>query len=169
MILEAWAERWATEEANNFNPAYCGTLIYEFARSYQKAKRRPAPFALIFCALPIALHPGTRDRLPATTASGMFPWLEQNRDLRVGFGLRARNLAPYVKEGLRYAIARKAVQLEEGGVIEIGPKRASFTARALDETTMDVRNTVQSVRMVARWFADAGDAASILAGWGIRL
>ena len=169
MILEAWAERWATEEANHFNPAYCGTLIYEFARSYRNAKRRPASFALVFCALAIALHPGTRDRLPLTTASGMFPWLEENRDVRVGFGTRARNLAPYVKEGLRYAMARQAVHLEEGGVLEIGPKRASFTDAALQATTIDVRNTVQCVRMVARWFASAGDAASILAGWGIRI
>lgn len=169
MKLEAWSERWAAEEANHFNPAYCGALTYEFARSYRNARHRPASFALVFCALPIALHRDTRDRLPARTGSGMFPWLEQNRDVRVGFGVRARNLAPYVKEGVRYAIAPEAVRLEEGGVIEIGPKRASFTASALEATTPEVRNTVQSVRMVARWFAGSGDPASILAGWGIRV
>lgn len=168
MTLEAWSERWAAEEANHFNPAYCGALIYEFARSYRNARRRPASFALVFCALPIALHPDTRERLPLTTGSGMFPWLEENRDVRIGFGIRARNLAPYVKEGVRYAMARKAVRLEEGGVIEIGPKRASFTTTAFEATTPEVRSTVQSVRMVARWFAGSGDAASILAGWGIR-
>ena len=97
MMLAPWAERWAAEEANHFNPAYCGALIYEFARSYRNTKRRAASFALVFCALPIALHPDTRDRLPPTTKSGMFPWLEENRDVRVGFGTRARNLAPYVK------------------------------------------------------------------------
>ena len=169
MILETWSERWAAEEANHFNPAYCGALIYEFARSYRNAKRQPASFALVFCALPIALHPSTRDRLPSTTASEMFSWLEENRDVRVGFGIRAQNLAPYVKEGLRYALARRAVRLEEGGAIEIGPKRASFTATTLEVTTMDVRDTVQCVRMVARWFAGAGDVASIMAGWGIRV
>lgn len=168
-MAAAWSERWAAEEANHFNPAYCGVLIYEFARSYRNARRRPASFVLVFCALPIALHPDTRDRLPLTTGSGMFPWLEENRDVRVGFAIRARNLVPYVREGMRYAVARQAVRLETGGVIEIGPKRASFTAPKLEGTTTEVRNTVRSVRMVARWFAGSGDAASILAGWGIRV
>ena len=65
MSLKPWRERWTVVEANHFNPAYCGVLIYEFVRSYQKAKDSAAPFALVFCALPIALHPATRDRLPS--------------------------------------------------------------------------------------------------------
>ena len=169
MTLQSWGERWAAEEANHFNPAFCGALIYEFVRSYERAKHRPASFALLFCALPIALHPGTRDRLPSRTTTGMFPWLENNPDVRVGFGVMAQNLAPYVREAVRYAVARQAIQFDEGGVVATGRKRASFTRTALDETTTDVRDTVNATRMVARWFAGAGDPASILSGWGIRV
>ena len=69
MSLNPWGDRWAPEEANHFNPAYCGVLIYEFVRTYEKARKVPASFALVFCALPIALHPATRSRLPRSTTS----------------------------------------------------------------------------------------------------
>ena len=167
MSRNHWRDRRAPAEANHFNPAYCGVLIYEFVRAYKKARKVPASFALVFCALPIALHPATRDRLPRSTLTGLLPWLEQNSDVRMGFADRARNLAPYVREALRYASVRHAICFGDGGVVTTGPKRASFTQAARDDTTMDVRETVDAIRKVARWFAAAGDTATILAAWGI--
>ena len=169
MSLNSWGDRWAPEEANHFNPAYCGVLIYEFVRAYERARKVPASFALVFCALPIALHPATRNRLPSSTVTGLLPWLEENRDVRVGFADRARNLSPYVREALRYASVRHAICIGDGGVVTTGSKRASFTQSALDDTTTDVRETVDAIRKIARWFAAAGDTPTILAAWGIRL
>lgn len=169
MSLRPWEERWASEEANHFNPAFCGVLIYEFARAYTRAKGGPASFALLFCALPIALHPATRDRLPRTIATALLPWLEDNRDVRVGFGERARNLSPYIREAVRYAADRGAIRFGNGGVVTTGPKRAAFTTSALQDATTEVRETVDAIRKVARWFAAAGDTTTVLAAWGIRV
>ena len=169
MSLKPWLDRWAVAEANHFNPAYCGALIYEFVRSYEKAKGAAAPFALVFCALPIALHPATRDRLPRSIVTRLFPWLQKNRDIRVGFADRARNLTPYVREAFCYAVARRAIDFNDGGLVMVGPKRASFTPTALDEATTEVRETVAAIRKIARWFAAAGDTSTILAAWGIRV
>lgn len=169
MNLNPWCERWVSEEANHFNPAYCGALIYEFVRAYEREKKEPVSFPLLFCALPIALHPATRIRLPETLATGLFPWLENNRDVQVGFANRALNLTPYVREALRYAAARQAICFSDGGVVTTGRKRASFTPTALERCTPDVCDTVDTVRKIARWFAAAGDTPTILAAWGIRI
>lgn len=169
MSLPPWKDRWAPEEANHFNPAYCGALIFEFVRSYERARKMPPSFALVFCALPIALHPATRSRLPNSIVTRLFPWLEENRDIQVGFAPRALNLAPYLREAFRYALARRTISLREGGLVFAGPKRASFTETALSDATTDVRDTVDAVRKIARWFAAAGDASTILAAWGIRV
>ena len=169
MSLSPWRERWVAQEANLFNPAYCGVLIYEFVHAYEGAKKAPPPFALLFCALPIVLHPSTRNRLPKRFTTGMFSWLENNRDVRVGFSDRARNLTPYIREALRYAAARQAIYFDNGGVVSTGPKRASFTQPALDEATTDVRDTIDAVRKIARWFVAAGGTPAILAAWGIRV
>lgn len=168
MILDPWIDR-APEEANHFNPAYCGALIYEFTRAYENAKRSPASYALIFCALPIVLHAKTRGRLPSSTVTRLLPWLEKNQDLRVGFAERARSLTPYVREALRYAVARDAIRFVDGGCVAKGDRRASFTPRVLEDATPDIQETVHSIRMTARWFAVSGDVPTILAAWGIRV
>ena len=169
MSLAPWNARWETAEANHFNPAYCGALIYEFVRAYKKAKGVAAPFALVFCALPIALHPATRDRLPRSIATRLFPWLQNNHDVRVGFAERARNLTPYVRQAFCYAVARRAIEFNDDGLVIVGPKRASFTPTALAATTTEIRDTVRAIRKIARWFAAAGDTSTILAAWGIRV
>lgn len=169
MSLPPWHERWTLGEANHFNPAYCGVLVYEFVRSYENAQKSPPSFALPFCALPAVLHPATRARLPSSTITRLFTWLENNRDVRVGFSDRACNLCPYIREALHYAAARQAISFGNGGVITAGPKRASFTPIALDGTTTDIRDTVHAVRLIARWFAAAGDTSTILSAWGIRV
>ena len=168
MSLTAWQDR-PIEEARHFNPAYCGALVYEFVRSYEKARGGPVPLVLVFCALAVALHPATRERLPRSTITGLFPWLEDNSDVRVGFGDRARDLTPYVREALRFAAARQAICFTRDGTVATGPRRASFTPSALREMTRDVVDTVEATRRVARWFAAAGDPATILSGWGVKL
>lgn len=169
MSLPPWHERRTLGEANHFNPAYCGVLVYEFVRSYERAQRGPPSFALLFCALPVVLHPATRDRLPSSTATRLFTWLENNRDVRVGFSDRACSLCPYIREALHYASARQAISFRDGGVITTGPKKASFTPAALNEVTTDIRDTVKAIRLIGRWFAITGDTPTILAAWGIRV
>ena len=88
MSMLVWHER-SPEEAHHFNPAYCGALVYEFVRSYTNAKEHPPLFPLVFCAMPIALHPDTRDRLPSRTIPGLYPWIENNPEALVGFADRA--------------------------------------------------------------------------------
>ena len=167
MSLNPWMDRRTPEETRHFNPAYCGVLACEFIHAYENAKKTPVSFALVFCALPISLHPATRERLPRSIVTGLLPWLENNPDARIGFGDRARNLTPYVRSGLLYASVRQAILLETGALLTAGPKRVSFTKGLLEETTPDVRDTVNATRKVARWFAAAGGTPTILAAWGV--
>lgn len=169
MSLRPWREERTLQEAHHFNRAYCGVLVYEFVRSYQNSANRPVSFPLVFCALPIALHPETRKRLPKSIVTRLFPWIESNSDVLVGFSDRARNLSPYVRDAIRYAADRQAVCFNKGGTITIGPKRASYTRTALTDTTEEIRSTVDAIRKIGRWFAAAGDTSTILAAWGIRV
>lgn len=99
----------------------------------------------------------------------MFPWLEINPEVHVGFPLRARNLVPYVREALRYAVGRNSVSFAPHGRLVPGPSRSSFTPAALAATTAEVRDIVLAVRKVGRWFARSGDTSTILAAWGVTV
>ena len=99
MKMLPWEDR-PREEANLFNPAFCGALIFEFVKQYQSAKGKTVPFILPFVALPIALHPKTRNALPASIRTSLYSWIEEHTETLVGLGERARNLVPYMQESL---------------------------------------------------------------------
>lgn len=168
MKLLTWKER-SPEEAAHFNPAFCGALIFEFVKEFEKSSCSGVEFPLPFCALAISMHPKTRGALPKSTITGLYAWLESNPNVKIGFAERIQNLRPYIQEALRYSISRNAVFIGEGGELRVGPKRASFTPSFLNNSTSEIKETVSATKKVARWFSAAGETSSILAAWGVRL
>lgn len=167
MELSNWQLR-APEEANLFNPAFCGALLFEFITEYEKAKRQPVPYPLPFCALTVALHPTTREELPNSTITSLYAWLENHPEALIGFADRAKNLSPLIKEALRFAMDRNVIDTNEGGDLATGTHRASFSRSIMDTVTHDARECVRATRMLGRWFPRAGTTATILSGWGLR-
>lgn len=166
MQLMSWSER-AREDAFTFNPAYLGALSFEFVKSYQAACKLASPYALPFCALPFALYPDSRRLLPDSIRTGLYSWLERTPEAMVGYAGRARNLAPYIREGLMYATHRQVLQFD-GGRIKSGTKKASFSETTMNSITPDMRDTIRSVRMTGKWFAAAGEEQTILTSLGVR-
>lgn len=161
-------ERRPREEANLFNPAFCGALIFEFVKEYQSARRKASPFVLPFCALPIALHPVTRAALPLSTRNSLYSWLEEHTDTLVGLGERARNLTPYIEEALRFAVDHGAIAIDEKGELLSRERIASFTSKKMEPMTLEVKECVNKTRFLGRWFAAAGSPSTILSSWGLR-
>lgn len=167
MSLMLWDKR-PREEAHLFNPAFCAALMHEFVKEFQKAKGQATPYALLFCALPIALHGKTRRALPGSTVTSLYSWRERHPEVLVGFAERARSLRPVVQEALRFAIDRSALAFAEDGGVMLGD-RALSVARKFDEIlTDDARDCVAATRLLGRWFAKAGTASTIMAAWGIK-
>ena len=168
MNLPPWTDR-TQEEANHFNPAFIGALTFEFMKAYVAAKKTAVPFPLAFCALPLSLYSDSRERLPITTRTSLYTWLERTPEALVGYTERARNLVPYLREGIRYAALREAIVLDDAGKFRIGTKKASFTNSVLETTELEIRDIVKSVRMVGKWFAGAGETQTILVSLGVRV
>ena len=168
-VLETW-ERRPSEEAHLFNPAFCGSLAYEFLKSYTVAAGRgSADLPLVFCALPICLHLETRQRLPSSTRTSVYTWLQREPGALVGYADRARDLAPYLKQGVSFGFSRETFAFDTQGASALGDKKATFTPGFLHNATAEVREIVLSARMLGRWFAGAGTTATILAAWGITV
>lgn len=167
MSLLAWHER-PREEAHLFNPAFCAAALHEFVKEYQKAKGAAAPYALLFCVLPIALHGNTRRALPASTLTSLYSWRERNPEVLVGFAERARSLRPVVQEALRFAINLSAMAFADGGGVTLGAKPLIVAKKFEDSITDDARECIATARLLGRWFAKAGTPSTIMAAWGIK-
>lgn len=167
--LMPWDER-VQEEAHLFNPAFCSSLTYEFVKSFTKATGQSSiDLPLVFCALPISLHFETRRKLPSSTLTSVYTWLQDHQDVLVGFAKRVQNVTPYIKEGISFGCARGTLVFDESGLLALGKKRSGFPQKFLEEATLEFRDVVKRTQFLGRWFAGGGATATILSAWRITV
>lgn len=167
-MLRVWEKR-PLEEASLFNPPFLGSLIYEFSKEYSKHKSSGAPLTYVPAVLTIALHAKTRSRLPYSTVTSLYEWIQDNEDLLIGFSSRVDWLRPYWQEAIRFSMLRATLKLNDGHLISIGDTTAHFPANFVRETTPETKQIIDRVKFLARWFAKSGSESTILAAWGVRL
>lgn len=165
--LDLWEQRPA-EEANLFNPAFIGSLIYEFTKAFQSGKTEGVPITFIPVALAITLHRQTRMRLPSSSVTSLYEWVQNNEDILIGFNDRIDGLLPYIREAVRFALGQRTVCFGEEHLLQLADTRAHFSAAFIRETTPEVSEIVNKSKFLARWFLKSGSESSILACWGVR-
>jgi Family of unknown function (DUF6521) len=161
-----WKDR-PREFAHLLNPAFLGLLVVRASAGYTMESTFGLPFPLVFLALPIVLHRSTRDRLPRTIATKLTVWLEDLPEVRVGFPERVRALAPYAREGVRFALARDAVRLTGDARLTV-PDGAPARRELRGEATDEVNECLARANFVGRWLTGAGSMSTTFAIWGIR-
>jgi hypothetical protein len=164
-------EHWrahAREESFLFNPAFLGSLLTDFVREFSKAKSAPCPATLAFLAVGVSLHRLTRQKLPGTTATALYEWLQDHQDVLVDLPRRMRGLTPFLREALLFALHQNTLMFETGHCLATENKKGHFTPSVLESSTTEMTEIVQRTRFLARWFAKSGSEASILAAWGLR-
>ncbi|MBC8338641.1 MAG: hypothetical protein H8E39_08110 [Alphaproteobacteria bacterium] len=166
-ILETWEHRPA-EEANLFNPAFVASLIFEFAEEFQKGKPEGVPLTYISIALAISLHRHSRLRLPSSTVTSLYEWVQQNEDILISFSERISGLLPYIREAISFSMRQETLRFGEGHFLQLGDKKAHFSAPFIRDTTTEVSDTISKSKFIARWFLKSGSESSILACWGVR-
>ena len=167
-MLKNWSNR-PPEEANLFNPAFLGSLIFEFSKEHKKHKIIATPIEYIPIFLTIVLHSPTRQRLPYSTVTSLYEWLQDNEDSKIGFAQRVIGIMPYAKEALRFGIVKDTLAMDLVHGIDIGDAKAHFSASFIKDTSPETKDIVDRTKFLARWFAKSGSEASIIAAWGIKL
>jgi hypothetical protein len=161
-----WEKR-AVEEANLFNPAFCGALIVKTVEDFAKKASRGLAFPLSFLVLPIVLHHGTRQALPGSTVTSLLPWLQENRQQLVDFPDRVRRLKSITQESIMFSMGQDVLVIAQDGSLSVGTKKISITDKSTESFTSEARECVDRARFLGRWLATAGTTATIMAGWGV--
>lgn len=166
-VLECWEQR-PPEEANLFNPAFLGALVFEFVKEYEKSKPEGVPITFVLIALTVVLHNRTRSKLPSSMVSSLYSWMQEHEPTLIGFADRVSGLLPYLREALLFSLQHNTLRFGEGHLVLRGDKTAHFPSAFLRETTPEIKDTVNQTKFMARWFAKSGSESSILACWGVR-
>jgi Family of unknown function (DUF6521) len=160
----SWDDR-PSEEARNFNPAFCAELVFRTVADFRKSKPLPFNFALSFLILPIALHKATRDQLPGKASTAFMGWIADHGPLLAELPDRVARLVPITREAILFATQHRALAIEDGGVVP-GSSPFRISARPAQQTD-DVAEARSAAALLGRWFAAQGSAPSILQGFGV--
>jgi hypothetical protein len=161
--IPTWRERPAII-ANLLNPAFCASILRTASKAYSKESKRPIPYALLFLILGIVLHKTTRRRMPKSTRTHLFAWIEANPDLRIDLHKRIKSMVPYTKEALLFLLNRDLIQIDKktGGILT-----AKFRDPIIDDST-EIGETLKSSKLLARLLSKSGTVQTIYAILGIK-
>lgn len=161
--LPAWDVRSAVPAAM-FNPALTSITIATAANQYEETAGYPMPWPLAHLVTPLVLHRPTREVLPRTKATSLAKWAGDNTVLIAGLPARAQQMAPHVREGLRFGLREGTIEMVGGDAL-----------RSLAETQINVRKAegdlpvvYRAAGMIGRVFGRAGSAATIFAALRVQ-
>lgn len=157
------------DEANLFNPAFCGLLIHEAISGYTSHTGAGMPFALTFCVLPMTLHKSTREALPRrlTFGNGLSAWLEANPTAKIGFDKRLSVLQGVTRESLLYLFQGEMLSLNDGHLLKPTNKKTGNVKELLSDS-LEIAECISSSKFVGRWLANSGSPQNTYALLGVR-
>ena len=159
--LSPWEVR-SPSIAAMLNPPLVSLLLSAAAWNHQRASNVGLPFEYSFLVVPLVLHKGTRRELPANTNSHITKWIAERPVIQAGFPLRAKSLAPFVREGTRHGLRVGQLRLVEGG------RLSGSTARtATLNQGSELAELVRSASLVGRWLAKTERPSTTFALFGV--
>ena len=163
--MKTWAER-PTELAYLFNPAFCGWVLREALEGYATVKEGGMPLPLAFLVLPLVLHGPTRAGLPGDLRTRLHPWLQDHPELRVNFAARVKELEPFSREALLFLAERGQLLIDGDGLLSAAGRLRAGRAKPADHSA-EMKHCLGKAKFAGRWFASAGEPATVFQMWGV--
>jgi hypothetical protein len=167
MVLVEWEQR-PQDVANLLNPSFDGFLVYKAVAGFQREADDGMPFELAFLVLPFVLHAKTRNRLPSKVTTHLATWLQEQRDVLLGFGERTADLVAYTQEAIRFLTDHELVTVHENARIHTGPDKYNRGVGPYTQSTDEIAHCVRAATSVGRWLALSGNSTTIFALLGIK-
>lgn len=161
MELPSWEFRH-TVTAAMLNPALVGAVLAGSAERYEFVSGEAMPWEYSFLIAPLVFHRETRHSLPNRIDSHLTKWISENPVLVTGFPARAREMRPYVREGLRFALRTSSLSLLADGTLTgtIRPSKARLASPELKEF-------IASAGFVGRWLTNVDRPVSAFQLFGV--
>lgn len=144
--------------ANLFNPAFCGEILRTVVKEYNKYTNTQFPFAFSFLVLPILLHKETREKMPRSTRTYLFVWVEENDSLFFDFPTRTRSMVKYTKEAISFSMMYNKMFITDEGFIKSSDEKIK---KYSDEDHEEYNEILKKAEMLGKWLSQTSDVKSI--------
>jgi hypothetical protein len=159
--MTKWEER-PIEIQTLLNPAFCGEVLKECIQTYEERKG-PFPFFLSFFVLPILLHTRSRDTMPYSSKY-MHLWIQNHKDLLIGFPNRVKNLIPITLESITFLLQSGVIVMNQEGNLLFNDKTKLNKLKSRHSNVMDCINKAHHL---GKLFASSGQLSNIFNMWGV--
>jgi Family of unknown function (DUF6521) len=140
--------RRARDERALYNPAFIATLVSVAAYDYERKRGAFLPWALAFVIPPLVLASDVRTELPGSIRAYLANWLAAHPAARADTPVRARALAPYTQDGIRFGLQHGLLGLADARLR--GMLKPTATARQFEGEAGEI---VMQAAFVGRWIA----------------
>lgn len=159
--MRPWGER-SDELASLLNPWLSAMVIESSVCGYEGKKKAPMPLSLAFLIIPLVMHRETFEAMPANSNAKFSNWVLDNARPLAGFGIRAKEMVPFVREGIVLGASLGILQFEDGCL----KSTRDVTTRAGRVNSTLAGLASKSKRIGSMW-ATAGPPATIYALLGV--
>lgn len=148
-MLKDWFSR-SPIVANLFNPAFCGEVIYRVIKSFNSQNEGKFSFEFCFLILPILLHKDTREKMPRTTRTYLFQWIEENEALFYDFSIRAKEMVPFTKESIMFLLQNELIEIKDNGQIEVQDCKLK---KMKGDDLFEYNEIIKKAEMFGKWLS----------------
>ena len=164
--MTAWSDR-TIEERALLNPAFCASLIWQFASAGDGQGQRALTVAESYLVLPIVLPRNSREALPRSSRTSLAAWMDENPSFQATLVARSRVMVPFTKDALIFGGTRAFLQVSTDAV------RASVewkrSANAIwRHSSLETQACLKKAAFLGNWFLETGSANTVMALLGVR-
>lgn len=164
--MTTWIDR-TIEERALLNPAFCASLIWQFATAADEPGRRALTLAESYLVLPIVLPRNSREVLPRSTRTSLAAWIAENPSFQATLAVRSRAMVPFTKEALIFGGTRKFLNVSIDAVraSEEWKRNVISTFR---QSSLETQACLKKATFLGDWFIETGTANTVMALMGVR-
>lgn len=155
-----------TDVANLFNPAFLSMILRRAVDGHERELGVGMPFEMAFVVAPLVLHEDTRERLP-TIAATMQLWIQENREVVIGFPRRAAEIVPFAREAIMFGVQRSVLKIETDGRLSKGSKKL-VGVTPYQRNSDEIKKIYSKSEFLGRWMTQQSNATTVFAMLGIK-
>lgn len=163
MILESALSK---EEANLYNPAYVGTVLYKAIRECSEKNEQGLHCSLLYLIAPLALSTHYSSVLPATVSTPLAGWAADFEGHLVGFANSVSAYTDVVNMAIVFLLEREAVSLSENGFFLINNENMPKLPAMVNKNEA-FKKAFLGAGFLGRWFGQSPSVEGIYAHLGV--
>jgi hypothetical protein len=118
-------------------------------------------YLLAFFVLPLLLHPKRRESIPEKTGTMFTTWARRQKDVNHNLVEHVREMAPFTREGLIFAIQQGAIMFSNNNAGNLIPRDKSRRRPNIWPERSTANECTTKAKTVGEWFAEVKDSSVI--------